>query len=142
MHVLPLQRCTVIDAALVAPLIHVRLILARMFELAARFVGAAGTGVIDATLMDAEAVLEAPPLSVTVSDAVYVPGFEYRCVVTGPVPKAPSPNDHAHEVTVPLGLTDPEPSNVTRRGATPVDGVADMTAVVVPETWKQVMNAS
>ena len=41
-HVLPLQRCTVIDVALVAVLTHVRLILARAFELAARFVGAAG----------------------------------------------------------------------------------------------------
>ena len=34
-HVLPLQRCTVIDVALVALLVHVRLILARVLELAA-----------------------------------------------------------------------------------------------------------
>ena len=70
MHVLPLQRCTVIDVALVAVLIHVRLILARVLELAARFVGAVGT--LDApgvTLMVAEVVLEAPPLSVTVKFA-------------------------------------------------------------------------
>jgi hypothetical protein len=40
-----------------------------------------------------------------------------------------------------LGLTDPEPSNVTRRGAMPVDGAADMTALS-PETRQHVMNAS
>jgi len=41
-HVLPLQRCTVIDVAFVAVLVHVRVILARVLELAARFVGAGG----------------------------------------------------------------------------------------------------
>jgi hypothetical protein len=92
--------------------------------------------------MEPVATLDAPVLSVTVRDAVYVPGSVYRWVVRGPVPKAPSPNDHAHEVTVPLGVTDPEPSNVTRRGATPVDGAADMTALTPPETCQHVINAS
>ena len=58
------------------------------------------------------------------------------------MPETPSPNDHAHDVTVPLGVVDPEPSNVTLRGAVPVEGVADMTALTVPETRQQVMNAS
>ena len=75
------------------------------------------------------AVLDAPPLSVTVSDAVKVPGSGTGDVVTGPVPTAPSPNDHAHDVTVPSGSVDPEPSKVTVSGAVPLEGVADMTAV-------------
>jgi hypothetical protein len=69
-HELPLQRCIVIDVALVAVLIHVRLILPRVLELAARFVGAVGT--LDApvvTLMVTEVVFDAPPLSVTVTFA-------------------------------------------------------------------------
>jgi len=69
-HVLPLQRCTVIDVALVAVLIHVRVILARVFEFAARFVGAVGT--LDApvvALMVTDVVFDAPPLSVTVTFA-------------------------------------------------------------------------
>ena len=69
-HVLPLQRSTVIDVALVAVLVHVRSILRRVLELAARFAGVVGTlDVPCATLMDTEVVLEAPPLSVTVKTA-------------------------------------------------------------------------
>ena len=63
-------------------------------------------------------------------------------MVTGPVPEAPSPNDHAHDVTVPLGVVDPEPSKVTLRGAVPVDGVADITARTTPETCQHVIKAS
>ena len=42
---------------------------------------------------------------------------------------------------------DPEPSKVTLRGAVPVDGVADMTAVggwllTTPETRQHVISAS
>ena len=70
MHVLPLHRSTVIDVALVAVLSHVRLILARVFELAARVVGAVGTLAAPVvTLMVTEVVLEAPLLSVTVTFA-------------------------------------------------------------------------
>ena len=70
MHALPLQRCTVIDVALAAVLIHVRLILARVLELAARVVGAVGTLAAPVvTLIVTEVVLEAPPLSVTVTFA-------------------------------------------------------------------------
>jgi hypothetical protein len=92
--------------------------------------------------MEPVAMLDAPVLSVTVRDAAYVPGSMYRCVIRGPVPKAPSPNDHVHEAIVPLGVVDPEPSNDTRRGATPVEGAADMTALTAPDTRQQVMNAS
>ena len=68
MHVLPLQRCTVIDVALVAVLIHVRLIRARVLELAARVVGGVGTLAAPVVaLMVTEVVSEAPPLSVTVT---------------------------------------------------------------------------
>jgi hypothetical protein len=67
---------------------------------------------------------------------------EYRWVVRGPAPTAPSPNDHAHDVTVPWGVVDPEPSKVTLRGAVPVEGVADMTALTAPDTRKHVMKAS
>src|SRR6476659_1789703 len=69
-HEPPLQRSTVIDVALVAVLIHVRLILPRVLELAARFDGAVGT--LDAPVaivMVTEAVFDAPPLSVTVTFA-------------------------------------------------------------------------
>ena len=76
-QVLPVQRSTVSDVALVvALLIHVRLILARLLELAARFVGAVGTSDGRAT-MEVVATPDAPVLSVTVSDAVYVPGSVY-----------------------------------------------------------------
>jgi len=77
-HALPVHRSTVIDVALVAVLVHVRPILRRVLELAARFAGAVGgLDVPWVTLMDAEVVLEAPALSVTVRDAVYVPGALY-----------------------------------------------------------------
>ena len=70
MHVLPLQRSTVIDVALAAVLIHVRSILRRVPELAARFVGAVGTlDELCVTLMDTAVVPEVPPLSVTVKAA-------------------------------------------------------------------------
>ena len=70
MHVLPLQRCTVIDVALVAVLIHVRSILARVLELAARVVGGVGTLAGLVTLTVREEVFEAPALSVTVKFAM------------------------------------------------------------------------
>ena len=82
-HVLPAQRSTVTDVALVvALLIHARLILARLLELAARFVGAVGTpdapGVtLMLATMEAVATPDAPVLSVTVRDAAYVPGSVY-----------------------------------------------------------------
>jgi hypothetical protein len=41
-----------------------------------------------------------------------------------------------------LGVVDREPSNDTRRGATPADGAADITALTAPETRQHVMNAS
>jgi hypothetical protein len=63
-------------------------------------------------------------------------------VVRGPWPEAPSPNDHAHDVTDPWGVLDPEPSKVTLSGAVPVDGVADMTALTTPETRQHVIRAS
>ena len=59
-----------IHVALAAVLIHVRLILLRMLELATRVVGAVGT--LDAparALMVTEVVFDAPPLSVTVTFA-------------------------------------------------------------------------
>ena len=69
-HVLPLQRSTMIDVALVAVFVHVRSILRRVLDLAARFVGAVGTLEVPCvTLMDTEVVPEAPPLSVTVKAA-------------------------------------------------------------------------
>jgi len=58
------------------------------------------------------------------------------------VPKAPSPNDHSHDVTAPWGVLDPEPSKVTLKGAVPVEGVADMTAVTRPAIRQHVMKAS
>jgi hypothetical protein len=39
-------------------------------------------------------------------------------------------------------VIDPEPSKVTLKGAVPVEGVTDMIALTVPETWKHVINAS
>ena len=63
------------------------------------------------------------------------------------MPELPSPNDHAHDDTVPSGSVDPEPSKVTVRGAAPVDGVADITAVggwllTTSDTRQQVISAS
>ena len=92
--------------------------------------------------MEVVAVLDAPLLLVTVRDAVYVPGVGYTWVAREPVPEAPSPNDHAHDVIVPEGVVDPEPSKVTLRGAVPVGGVAEITALTAPETRKHVINAS
>ena len=69
-HELPLQRCTVSDVASVVVLIHARLILPRVLELAVRFAGAVGTP--DApvvTSMVTEVAFDAPPLSITVTVA-------------------------------------------------------------------------
>ena len=81
------------------------------------------------TTTEPVAVLEAPPLSVTVSDTAKVPAVVYMCVVAGPVPKVPSPNDQAHDATEPSGSVDVDPSKLTLSGATPVEGVIVMTAV-------------
>ena len=58
------------------------------------------------------------------------------------MPTPPSPNAHDHDVTVPEGEVDPEPSKVTLKGAVPVAGLKDITAVTTPETRQHVMNAS
>ena len=52
--------------------------------------------------------------------------------------RLPSPNDQAQDVTVPSGSVDPEPSKATFKGADPVVGVMDITAIggwlLVPAT--------
>jgi hypothetical protein len=123
----PLQRAILISVWSVVPFVHVRPIEPLVSAVAVRFVGAATERAF--TTMERVVVLDAPLLSVTVRDAVYVPGVVYRWVVRDPVPKAPSPNDQAHDVTVPSGSVDPEPSKATLRGAAPVEGRADITAV-------------
>jgi hypothetical protein len=42
-HALPAQRCTVIDVAFAAVLVHVSVIRRRAFDVAVRFAGAVGT---------------------------------------------------------------------------------------------------
>jgi hypothetical protein len=50
-------------------------------------------------------------------------------VIIGPLPEVPSPKDQAQVAMVPSESDDPEPLNTTLRGATPVVGTADITAV-------------
>ena len=93
------------------------------------------------------AVLDAPPLSVTVSDAAYVPATSRRAWASAPVATEPSPNDHAHDFTQFRQVTRPEPSKLTVSGATPVVGVTEMTTAgdrlpTAPRTSQQVMSAS
>jgi hypothetical protein len=125
----PVQRSTLTCVWLIAPFVHVRPMELRESAVAVRLVGALGRGREAVTTTERVAVPDAPPLSVTVRVAAWVPGVEYTCVVWAPVPEAPSPNDHAHDVTVPSGSVDADPLKLTARGATPVVGVADRTAV-------------
>jgi hypothetical protein len=80
------------------------------------------------TTMDVDAVFVAPPLSVTVNLAVYVPGVEYTWAVVTPVPTVPSPNAQFQERRKPSMSYEPDPSKFTVRGAVPDEGVAVMTA--------------
>ena len=66
---------------------------------------------------------------------VHVGGQRSRA--RGAIPERPCPRCHRS-----VGVVDPEPSKVTLRGAVPVEGVADMTALTTPETRKHVMKAS
>ena len=94
------------------------------------------------TTMEIAASPKAPVLSPTLRVAVYVPAVLYTWVIRDPVPDAPSPNDHVHEFTVPWGAVDAEPSKVTLRGTTPVEGVAEMTACAMFEICQHVTRAS
>ena len=123
----PTQRSIRTSVWSVVTFVHFKPIELLVSAVAVRFFGAATLGAL--TTMDRVVVLDAPLLSVTVREAVQVPGVVYTWVATGPVPLAPSPKDQAHEVTVPSESVDPEPSKDTVRGAAPVVGVADMTAV-------------
>ena len=71
----PRQRSTLTWVWSAVPFVHCRPIELRPSAVAVRFVGAAG-GSAAVTTIERVAVLDAPPLSVTVSDAAYVPGDE------------------------------------------------------------------
>jgi hypothetical protein len=124
----PLQRSILTSVWLVVVFVHFSPIELFDRAIAVKLAGALGrAGAF--TTMDAVVVFDALPLSVTVKVAVYAPGVEYACVVVTPAPKVPSPNAHAHDVTVPKASVERDPSNVTVRGAVPDEGVADMIAV-------------
>ena len=77
-HPDPVQRSIVTEIWGVVPFVHFRPIeLARERDRRQASMGRSG-GATAVTTIEPVAVLDAPPSSVTVSDAVYVPGVGYR----------------------------------------------------------------
>jgi|SRR6516162_6162213 len=84
-------------------------------------------------MVTVEGGLDKPPSSVTVSDAVYVPGVEYMTcpgLATELESGFPPGNDHEYAVTVPSGSL-PVPSKNTESPALTVTSVDGLVIVAV-----------